>query len=162
MKAHQLLLARYNLWAHQTLCKEIDSLDSNALDQPLKSSFPTLRETLLHMYNAERVWIMRIQGESPERWPESDLQSFTTHKLIEVAKATLVAVEQLNEQDIHSLCTYSNLAGKAFQTPVSAILTHLFNHATYHRGQLVNMLRQLGMEALPSTDLITYLRAHSS
>ena len=28
----------------------------------------------------------------------------------------------------------------------------VFNHVAYHRGQLVNMLRQLGLEKIPPTD----------
>ena len=32
------------------------------------------------------------------------------------------------------------------------MLHHVFNHATYHRGQLINMLRQLGVEKVPQTD----------
>ncbi|WP_223233283.1 DinB family protein [Chitinophaga sp. CF418] len=32
------------------------------------------------------------------------------------------------------------------------------NHSTYHRGQLVNMLRQVGFTQLSSTDLATYYR----
>jgi uncharacterized damage-inducible protein DinB len=36
-------------------------------------------------------------------------------------------------------------------------MQHLANHSTYHRGQVVTMLRQLGAAA-PSTDLIAYYR----
>jgi uncharacterized damage-inducible protein DinB len=32
------------------------------------------------------------------------------------------------------------------------MMLHVFNHGTYHRGQLVNMLRQLGIEKIPPTD----------
>ena len=35
---------------------------------------------------------------------------------------------------------------------------HVFNHGTYHRGQLINMLRQLGVEKLPQTDFIVWSR----
>jgi uncharacterized damage-inducible protein DinB len=32
------------------------------------------------------------------------------------------------------------------------------NHGTYHRGQLVTMFRQLGLEEIPSTDLMTFAK----
>ncbi|MGB3005447.1 MAG: DinB family protein [Chitinophagaceae bacterium] len=35
---------------------------------------------------------------------------------------------------------------------------HVFNHAAYHRGQLINMLRQLGVKKLPATDFIIWSR----
>jgi uncharacterized damage-inducible protein DinB len=38
------------------------------------------------------------------------------------------------------------------------MLLHLFNHNTYHRGQLVTMLRQLGMDKIPATDFIVWSR----
>jgi uncharacterized damage-inducible protein DinB len=46
---------------------------------------------------------------------------------------------------------------KSFKTPVSGVLLHIFNHATYHRGQLVTMLRQAGEKKIPGTDMITFL-----
>jgi len=42
--------------------------------------------------------------------------------------------------------------------PVYQMLQHVFNHATYHRGQLVTMLRQLGQDKIPDTDFYTYCR----
>lgn len=39
--------------------------------------------------------------------------------------------------------------------PFSNTLQHLVNHGTYHRGQVVTMLRQLGAAA-PTTDLIAF------
>jgi uncharacterized damage-inducible protein DinB len=38
------------------------------------------------------------------------------------------------------------------------MLLHLFNHGTYHRGQLVNQLRQLGIAKIPPTDFIIWSR----
>ena len=42
--------------------------------------------------------------------------------------------------------------------PVYQMLHHVFNHATYHRGQLVTMLRQLGIDKVPSTDFSAFCR----
>jgi uncharacterized damage-inducible protein DinB len=36
-------------------------------------------------------------------------------------------------------------------------MQHVVNHATMHRGQIVGMIRQLGLDP-PSTDLLFYLR----
>jgi uncharacterized damage-inducible protein DinB len=36
-------------------------------------------------------------------------------------------------------------------------MQHVVNHATLHRGQVVGMIRQLGI-APPATDLLFYLR----
>ena len=38
------------------------------------------------------------------------------------------------------------------------MLQHVVNHASYHRGQVTTMLRQLGAEPPPSQDLIAFYR----
>ncbi|MFL5753274.1 MAG: DinB family protein, partial [Bacteroidia bacterium] len=54
---------------------------------------------------------------------------------------------------------YKNTKGEPFNTSNSGIIMHCMNHSTFHRGQLVTMLRGLGYEgAVDSTDLISYLR----
>ena len=47
--------------------------------------------------------------------------------------------------------------GEAQTNRVGDILRHVVNHASYHRGQLVTMLRQLGHPAV-NTDLIRFYR----
>jgi uncharacterized damage-inducible protein DinB len=53
---------------------------------------------------------------------------------------------------------YLNLKKEQFKQPVYQVLVHVFNHGTYHRGQLVTMLRQLGIEKIPQTDYIVWSR----
>ena len=53
--------------------------------------------------------------------------------------------------------TYKNSKGIQFSSYSETIL-HCINHSTYHRGQIITMLRQLGQNNLLSTDYITYCR----
>ena len=53
---------------------------------------------------------------------------------------------------------YQNSRKEHFKQPLYQMLLHVFNHSTYHRGQLINMLRQLGVEKLPQTDFIVWSR----
>ncbi len=53
---------------------------------------------------------------------------------------------------------YENSKGEQFKQPIFQMLLHVFNHGTYHRGQLVTMLRQLGVENIPATDFIVWSR----
>jgi uncharacterized damage-inducible protein DinB len=50
------------------------------------------------------------------------------------------------------------MAGQAFEEPYDLLLTHIFNHSTFHNGQLVTILRALGVEKIPSTDFIFWVR----
>ena len=44
----------------------------------------------------------------------------------------------------------------------SHMLQHVVNHATYHRGQVTTMLRQLGAPAPKPQDLIRFYRDRAS
>ena len=54
--------------------------------------------------------------------------------------------------DLQAILTYRNLAGQPQALPLWQVLSHVVNHATYHRGQITTMLRQLGYPAV-ATDL---------
>jgi uncharacterized damage-inducible protein DinB len=61
--------------------------------------------------------------------------------------------EQLTEK-LH----YTNVAGQAFIESYDILLTHIFNHSTYHNGQLVTMLRALAIDKIPATDFVAWVR----
>jgi len=52
---------------------------------------------------------------------------------------------------------YRTLAGVLAVNTLREIVQHLVNHATYHRGQIAQLMRELGAKPAP-TDLITYFR----
>jgi len=56
---------------------------------------------------------------------------------------------------------YKNIKGEPFQSPVWQIVLHIVNHASYHRGQITTMLRQLGHTPVP-TDLIAFYRREAA
>ena len=53
---------------------------------------------------------------------------------------------------------YKNLKGDPFEDRIEDTLFHVVNHSTYHRGQIITMLREAGVAKVVSTDLIHYLR----
>jgi uncharacterized damage-inducible protein DinB len=48
-----------------------------------------------------------------------------------------------------------NLKGEAKREKRYKLLLHIVNHGTYHRGQVILMLKQAGA-SVPSTDLVYY------
>jgi uncharacterized damage-inducible protein DinB len=63
----------------------------------------------------------------------------------------------LNDQDWDTVIDYRFMSGKAGRSPIYESVLHAVNHGTYHRGQIVTMLRQLGAEPL-ATDFIHFVR----
>ena len=70
-------------------------------------------------------------------------------------------VTQLTSQELERVIHYKNVAGDEFSNPVWQTLHQLTNHATYHRGQVVTLLRQLGVKPV-ATDLIAFYRERAA
>jgi len=55
------------------------------------------------------------------------------------------------------MISYINLEEERHQSSVYDIVTHLVNHSTYHRGQIIKLLQIEGLNSV-STDYIDYTR----
>jgi uncharacterized damage-inducible protein DinB len=64
----------------------------------------------------------------------------------------------LASAELDRVYDYKLMSGKAGSSPLWQMVAHVVNHATYHRGQVTTMLRQLGAVPPQSTDMITYFR----
>jgi uncharacterized damage-inducible protein DinB len=53
--------ASYNLWADERLSEVILTLSEEQVQQTVKSSFPSIHKTLLHMWDAESIWWQRLK-----------------------------------------------------------------------------------------------------
>jgi len=148
----------YNRWANQRLLAITATLSPGQLGRDLGNSFPSVHDTLVHMLGAEWIWLTRWKGTSPTGIPpEWDL---STHDALmgawSVVEADLaVFVGSLTDEVLPAPIHYHNTQGAAFSSPLHHLMRHVVNHATYHRGQIVTMLRQLGVEPV-STDMLRY------
>ncbi|HEX9652931.1 MAG TPA: DinB family protein, partial [bacterium] len=127
------------------------------------NSFPSIRETLVHMLSAEWIWLTRWNGSSPTGMPES--WELSTHaslrrQWLEAEREQTTFVSGLTEDALNKVISYRNTAGQPFANPLWQMMRHVVNHSTYHRGQVTTMLRQLGAEAV-ATDLIVFFREKS-
>ena len=66
-------------------------------------------------------------------------------------------ISELDEEQLQAELAFKLLSGDASSMRLVYQMQHVVNHATLHRGQVVGMIRQLGIEP-PATDLIFYLR----
>ena len=152
---------KYNAWANEHIAETIRPLDDILMAETVQSSFDSLNKTLLHIWDAEVVWLKRLQGESiremPSRYFRGAKEDLTTG-LIQSSRNLLSFVEGKKPDFVLKKIEYTNLKGDSFSNTVEEILFHVVNHGTYHRGQIVTILRHLGVGQLPSTDLIRYVR----
>jgi len=153
-------LFAYGGWANALVFEAASALSEDQLHQSVASSFPSVGGTLAHIVGAEWVWLRRWLGESPSNFPD-----WVTKPVYADLRARLSAVEQereaflggLSDADLSRTVSYRTLGGQTFSDPLGNLMKHVVNHSTYHRGQVVTQLRQLGQKP-PSTDLVLYLR----
>ncbi|MEZ4807505.1 MAG: DinB family protein [Flavobacteriales bacterium] len=148
-------LADYDLWANDHFIDRLRKEPDAVLDAAVASSFPSLRQTILHMRNAVHTWHGRLMG-TPTAWPANDLSDIGD--LVVHVRTLHAAVLKMDDADLFHECTYRDLRGNAYAQPAWQLLLHCFNHNTQHRGQLITMMRALGRDDIPATDLVRYQR----
>lgn len=152
---------QFNAWANGKIVEILKNLDESLFDKEVNSSFPTIRKTIYHIWDAEQIWFKRIKGESVNTWPSEDLNEPFAETLNKFAKNSQELADFISTKDrlfLEKQISYTNLKGLQFSNPVEDILFHVVNHGTFHRGQLITMLRELGETKFPAQDLIAYLR----
>jgi uncharacterized damage-inducible protein DinB len=161
MKDYITSLAEYNTWANIKISGLIEAAGEERATMLQKSSFPTIKQTLLHILDAQFIWDQRLHGNSIADWPGKNFNGTASEAgdlLIKSSHNLEKYVQGLTEKDLKQIIAYRNIKGEPFKNPVWEILVHLINHGTYHRGQLVTMLRGSGFTAVTSTDMINYFR----
>jgi uncharacterized damage-inducible protein DinB len=154
---------RYNLWANKKVCEFLLTLTDEQLNREVLSSFPSLQKTVLHSWDAQFIWIERLNGRSLTGFPSKSFSGTfedATKGLLESSQQLIDFVETSNESFLKTPLTYKNIAGEEFKNSVCDIIQHIVNHGTFHRGQKITMLRHLGFTKLFSTDYIAFCREY--
>lgn len=151
----------FNLWVNKRISSTLSLVNDGLLNSELKSSFRTVKLTVLHISDAEQIWTERLNGMSPKYWPSADFigsGSDAVEMLINNSLKLNDTVKLLSPEFINSEISFNDMKGNPHNANVYDIIQHAVNHSTFHRGQIVTMLRELGVKSLPSTDYITYTR----
>jgi uncharacterized damage-inducible protein DinB len=160
MLAHLRRLYAYTRWANARVVEACAALPAGDLSRPLGGSFPTVLGTLAHIAAADWVWLERWHGRSPSGAPaELDDSSLEGVRGFwdQVQDRREAWLAGLDEPALARVVAYRNTKGDAFEGRLGDLLAHVVNHSTYHRGQVVVYLRQLGRDA-PATDLVLWQR----
>ena len=152
-------LYAYNRWANHRITSACRALDADALTRNLGNSFGSIRDTLVHTSWAEWIWLERWQGRSPKQ--PAAFNEYRDIDAIEKRWAEIESGQQafiatVTDSALAKRIAYENLSNQRWEYSLGQMMQHVANHSTYHRGQVVTMLRQLGAKAV-STDLLLYV-----
>jgi uncharacterized damage-inducible protein DinB len=155
----------YTEWANELALKAAAELPDEDLRRDFKISHRSIFATLLHMAAAEWIWLERWHGRSPaakEAWSLWTTDSCADLLILnqrwrEVIERRAKFISELEEPVLAAELSFKLLSGDPNSLRLVDQMQHVVNHATLHRGQVVGMIRQLGI-APPATDLLFYLR----
>jgi uncharacterized damage-inducible protein DinB len=148
----------YNVWANHCILDASAALTEEQFFRDLRSSFRSVRDTIVHILGAEWIWLERCNGRSPGALPPPEPFVSVSHvraRWGEIERDQLEFVRGLSAADLDRVIDYRNQRGNRFAYPLQKVLRHVVNHSTYHRGQVASMLRQLGVVPA-ATDLLLY------
>jgi len=158
-------MVEYHYWARDRLLEALEPLTEDEYNEDLGSSFKSIRETATHTYAAEWAWYERWQGRSPTALIPAD--RFADLAALRAAWAESEQnirnfVGALDDKGIERVLNYKLLSGADGASPIWQMVQHVVNHASYHRGQVTTMLRQLGAQPAKSMDMIAFYRTKSA
>jgi uncharacterized damage-inducible protein DinB len=153
--------ASYSYWANKVLMEKLLKVPGEILQKETGSSFGTIYKTVFHLFESEMIWWQRMNLQEQVQVPKIDPSESFEHlsnKYLAISKQLTDWVNESNEQKLLHVFGYYNSKKEFFKQPVYQMMMQLFNHETYHRGQIVAMLRQNGVDKVPATDFIVFSR----
>ncbi|KUG26094.1 dinb protein [hydrocarbon metagenome] len=148
-KEYFISLLEYDTWANKRIAEVLTG----------KVNLPPKCKTLFHHIGATiDLWYVRVTGE--ERFFQNLFDETSPQKTAELVNKGLDRWNDLlndDKTDLDTIVSYINSQGEHFNSKLADILTHLFSHNHYHRGQINQTLRHSGFEPA-RVDYIVYVR----
>lgn len=151
-------LLGYTMWADRTVLEALKNVSQEDLTRETGTSFGSLLGTMAHILGSEQLWLSRFLGVPLAQLP--GIQDFADGDALAASFEDFwpqleFFLASLTDEQVDQEFVWTNLRGETHSVVLRQVLLHFVNHATYHRGQVVSLLRQLGHEP-PHTDLVYY------
>ena len=153
---HVLLLVEHARWGETELLDAAAGLSDEQLDRPFEMSLGSFRKVVTHTIGAGRSWVDVYREAEMRPWL-GDEGPFSVPELRDLMMSTydqwVAALRELDRTKI----VERERDGKRFSISRPEIVTHVFTHAAHHRAHCINMLRQMGVDPLPTGGLAKWV-----
>lgn len=172
LKSNFELLAQYNQWMNSSIYQSASELGDAELAKDRGAFFGSIMGTLNHLLAGDTVWLQRLSAHDHpfqalvhvhELKTPTALDSILYAQLdslwaarTQVDGLIVRFVDELTDKVLASSLSFGNAKGEPCKKNVGALLQHLFNHQTHHRGQVTTLLTQAGVE-VGVTDLVAMI-----
>ncbi len=143
----------YNIWVTEQLVNWLQPFPEEVLQKECPSSFTSVAKTLKHISDTQLYWSSMIR-ETPT--PQFNYVATSVdiktemENLVNEAKLLATYVKDNNEAMRELYLIESEWFSSNF--PKYEYLQHLIIHTTYHRGQIVTIGHNVGVQNAPMID----------
>lgn len=159
---HFSILARYNAAANRALFGHVAALGEEAYSAPRGSFFGSIGGILTHLISADINWLRRFRELFPAEpslghsrlepaghvWTKYAFDGFdglaSQRSVVDGIFESFVA--GADTARFGEILAYSDSGGNPRRYVFREALDHVFNHQTHHRGQVSQILDELGVE----------------
>jgi uncharacterized damage-inducible protein DinB len=154
---------RYRRWFEyekDSHAKVLASLNSVPVQNRVAATFKKAVDLFAHVIMGRRLWLSRLGvGKEPPRdlFPQGFPFEELAPRIQEMEALWAGYFARLDDSEVARVFEYHSTEGKAFRNTIEDVLTQLFGHSLYHRGQIATLVRACGGEPA-ATDFIFWAR----
>ena len=158
----QDLVNRYLRWfsyEQDSHAKALASLNAVSEEMRAADGFQKAVDLMAHIIAARRMWLYRfgVNQKPAELFPRQSVLADLPLQLSEMEAAWSTYLSELSDSELPRVLEYQSYEGPRFRSTIEDILTQLFGHSWYHRGQIAMLLRSIGAEPAV-TDFVFWAR----
>lgn len=139
--------------------KSLEMLASVPAERRSDASFQKAVDRMAHLVAARRRWLNRLGhlADAPGLFPKETKLSDLPKIVADTEAAWGAYLERLDDGELNRMLEWQTADGKRYRWDVEGILTQVFGHAWYHRGQIAQLVAGLGGKAV-DTDYIFWCK----
>jgi uncharacterized damage-inducible protein DinB len=151
-------LFEFDRWANRKVFDACRKLTAEQYFAEPVPGWSSVRSTVCHIVLATECNLRPLAGAPDDRIPtEADLATVDdAAQLLERAYRRFEELRPALTPDRLNTVLTLRAIGRTFTLPPWAILRHIVNHSSYHRGQIASKLKRFGVE-LPITDFFWWV-----
>jgi uncharacterized damage-inducible protein DinB len=151
---------RWYAYEMDSHAKTVAALSASEAAYGNEAAWQKAVDLLAHVAAARRLWLFRLGWTAcppADVFPRGVGLHEAERQLAEVEQECEAVLRRLTDADLDREFEYASMEGPRFRNRVEDILTQLFGHSWYHRGQIAQLVRSVGAEPAV-TDFVYWTR----
>jgi uncharacterized damage-inducible protein DinB len=139
--------------------KSLEMLASVPVERRSAAEFQKAVDRMTHLVAARRRWLHRLGhlAAAPGLFPQGTALAELPAQVADTEAAWVAYLSRLDDRELARTLEWQAADGRRYRWDVEGVLTQVFGHAWYHRGQIAQLVAALGGKAV-DTDYIFWCK----